>query len=145
MTKKILALLLVIAMLASFAACGSEQTETNPPAGGETQAPATEAPAGETEAAVVRDTFTMAISYMPSSLSPASNGSDDYTTMTRPLYDKLFVENNDGGIDYYLAKNLDISDDGLTYTLTLRDDITWSDGTPITTKDIKFAMDYWIA
>ena len=93
-------------------------------------------------AAAERDTFTMAISYMPSSLSPISNGSDDYTTMTRPIYDKLFIENNDGGIDYYLADDLKISEDGLTYTLHLNDNATWSDGTPVTTKDIEFTFAY---
>ena len=92
--------------------------------------------------AAERDTFTMAISYMPSSLSPISNGSDDYTTMTRPIFDKLFIENNDGGIDYYLADDLKISEDGLTYTLHLNDKATWSDGTPVTTKDIEFTFAY---
>ena len=33
----------------------------------------------------------------------------------------------------------------MTYKVTLRDDITWSDGTPITTKDIEFGMQYSIA
>lgn len=137
MLKKILALLMALAVLTSLAACGgNEQTETNPPAEG------TQAPAGETTPAVVRDTFTMAISYMPSSLSPMSNGSDDYTTMTRPLFDKLFVENGEGGLDYYLADDLKISADGLTYTLHLNENATWSDGTPITTKDIEFVFDY---
>ena len=45
--KKILALLLVLAMAVSLVACGSDKTETKAP---ETQAPATEAPAAETEA-----------------------------------------------------------------------------------------------
>ena len=45
--KKILALLLVLAMAVSLVACGSGKTETKAP---ETQAPATEAPAAETEA-----------------------------------------------------------------------------------------------
>ena len=47
--KKILALLLVLAMAVSLVACGSGKTETKAP---ETQAPATEAPAAETEAPV---------------------------------------------------------------------------------------------
>ena len=69
MLKKILALLMALAVLTSLAACGgNEQTETNPPAEG------TQAPVGETTPAVVRDTFTMAISYMPSSLSPGRRG-----------------------------------------------------------------------
>ena len=45
--KKILALLLVLAMAVSLVACGSGKTETKAP---ETQAPATEDPAAETEA-----------------------------------------------------------------------------------------------
>ena len=124
MPKKILAALLALVMVLSMAACGGDAGTT------------------PTEPAQTRDTFTMAISYMPNSLSPASNGSDDYTTMTRPIYDKLFVENNDGGIDYYLADSLTISDDGLTYTLHLNENATWSDGTPITTNDILFLFDF---
>lgn len=34
-----------------------------------------------------------------------------------------------------------ISDDGLTYTFTIRDDANWSDGTPITSADFKFVVD----
>src|SRR5262249_17562858 len=32
-------------------------------------------------------------------------------------------------------------DDGLTYTFTLKDGIKWSDGEPITSKDVKFVYD----
>ncbi|MBZ0279689.1 MAG: hypothetical protein K8L97_03035 [Anaerolineae bacterium] len=41
-----------------------------------------------------------------------------------------------------LATDWTISEDGLTYTFTLRDDWTWSDGTPITSADILY---YWNA
>jgi peptide/nickel transport system substrate-binding protein len=34
-----------------------------------------------------------------------------------------------------------ISDDGKTYTYTLRDGITWEDGKPITSKDIKYGIE----
>ena len=34
-----------------------------------------------------------------------------------------------------------VSDDGLTYTFTIRKDANWSDGTPITAKDMKFVID----
>lgn len=34
----------------------------------------------------------------------------------------------------------ELSDDGLTYTFTVREDATWSDGTPITTADIDFTF-----
>lgn len=38
-------------------------------------------------------------------------------------------------------KNGGLSEDGLTITLKLRDDIVWSDGTPITSTDFKFTYD----
>ncbi len=40
-----------------------------------------------------------------------------------------------------LAESWEISDDGLTYTFTLRQDMYWSDGTQITSEDYKFAFD----
>lgn len=47
-------------------------------------------------------------------------------------------------MDYYLADSLEISEDGKTYKIHIRDDANWSDGTPITTADIKFCADYSI-
>ena len=152
MKKKILALMLAAAMAMSMVACGSGDQGTAQKPAEETKTEQTtetkkeestekkeETPAAPAEE---KDTFTVAISYMPDQLSPASGGSDDYTSMTRPLFDRLYMENNDGGIDYYMAESLDISEDGKTYTLKIRDDVKWSDGTPVTTKDIQFAIDF---
>ena len=43
--------------------------------------------------------------------------------------------------DNGLALDWTISDDGLVYTFTLRDDVTWNDGTPVTAHDYKFTFD----
>ncbi len=148
MQKRIFALLMAAAMATSMAACSSETPAEKPaeskPAETTPAAPSTPAETPAAPAEEVRDTFTVAISYMPDTLAPHSGGSDDYTSMTRPLYDKLLIENLEGGIDYYLADKLDISEDGLTYTVHIRDDANWSDGTPITAKDIQFCIDYSI-
>lgn len=40
-----------------------------------------------------------------------------------------------------LAEDVAISDDGLTYTFTLPEDATWSDGEPITAADVKFTWE----
>ena len=40
-----------------------------------------------------------------------------------------------------LAKSWDISDDGLTYTFTLRDGVKWHDGTNMTAADVKATFD----
>jgi oligopeptide transport system substrate-binding protein len=37
------------------------------------------------------------------------------------------------------AESVDISEDGLTYTFTLRDGIKWSNGDPVTSQDFKYA------
>jgi peptide/nickel transport system substrate-binding protein len=41
----------------------------------------------------------------------------------------------------HIAKSWEISDDNLTYTFHLRDDVTFSDGVPLTAHDIKFTHD----
>ena len=148
MKKRLLALLMAAAMMMATAACGSETTtaennttsttEQTTEEGGSGEAASTE----ESTSTESNDTFTVAISYMPDSLSPQTGGSDDYTSMTRPLFDHLFLENIEGGLDYYLADSLEVSEDGLTYTVHLREDATWSDGTPITTADVQFVADY---
>ncbi len=43
--------------------------------------------------------------------------------------------------DNGLALDWTISDDGLVYTFTLRDDLTWNDGAPVTAFDYKFTFD----
>lgn len=45
------------------------------------------------------------------------------------------------GVDGNLVTSYEISEDGLTYTLSLRDDMVWNDGTPITAVDAYFAWD----
>ena len=43
--------------------------------------------------------------------------------------------------DNGLALDWTISDDGLVYTFSLRDDVTWNDGAPVTAHDYKFTFD----
>jgi oligopeptide transport system substrate-binding protein len=40
----------------------------------------------------------------------------------------------------YLATSWDVSDDGTVYTFHLRDDVTWTDGTPVTAHDIEYGI-----
>ncbi|MBO6148127.1 MAG: ABC transporter substrate-binding protein [Lachnospiraceae bacterium] len=61
------------------------------------------------------------------------------------IYDPLFkiVKNSDGSTE--ILKNLvtdyKISDDGLTYSFTLRDGVVFSDGTPLKASDVKFTFE----
>ena len=149
MQKRIFALLMAAAMTLSFAACGSTEkpaeTPSTPAAPSAPAAPATPAAPAETPAApaVERDTFTMAISYMPDNLKP-DFASDDYTTIVRPIYDVLFAESADG-LEFYLADKFEMAADGVTYTLHIREDANWSDGTPVSVDDIMFTDAYNLA
>jgi len=40
----------------------------------------------------------------------------------------------------WLKKDVEASDDGLTYTVVLRDDLEWSDGKPVTSDDFVYTM-----
>ncbi|MCB0880417.1 MAG: peptide ABC transporter substrate-binding protein [Thermoleophilia bacterium] len=53
------------------------------------------------------------------------------------------VVGNDNSIEPWLADGEpEISDDGLTYTIKMRDDAEWSDGEPIVAEDVVTAVNY---
>src|SRR5579872_356158 len=58
------------------------------------------------------------------------------------LYDTLLQPTPDGkGVNPGLATAYNVSDDGLTFTLTLRQGTKFSDGSPITADDVKWNLD----
>jgi len=60
----------------------------------------------------------------------------------RHLYEGLYKLDANGEVVLGQAKNVEVSADGLTYTFTLRDDITWSDGVAVTAKDFVYGWQY---
>jgi len=56
------------------------------------------------------------------------------------MFEGLFVLSNDGEPILGSAKSYSVSEDGLTYTFILRDDLQWSDGTPLTAEDFAFSL-----
>ncbi len=50
----------------------------------------------------------------------------------------LYRVDKDGKLQPDLAKSVDVSEDGLTYTATLRDGLKWSDGSEITAEDFVY-------
>ncbi len=64
--------------------------------------------------------------------------------VTNTIFERLFDYDLDyGGVKLkpWLATGMDISDDGLTYTVYLRDDIHFSDGVAITADDVVFTYE----
>jgi peptide/nickel transport system substrate-binding protein len=60
-------------------------------------------------------------------------------------YDSLFTLDVVGEPQPWLVSDWDLSDDGLVYTLDLRDDVTWNDGEKFTASDVKFTFDFLTA
>ncbi|MDJ1634382.1 ABC transporter substrate-binding protein [Rhizobium rhizogenes] len=64
----------------------------------------------------------------PATLNPQLNGQDKTKLLLRNVYESLLARTADGGYVSWLATSYKISDDGKTYTFTLRDGVTFSDG-----------------
>lgn len=57
------------------------------------------------------------------------------------IYETLVERDEEGTIVGSLASGWEISEDGLSYTFTLRDDSTFSDGSEITPEDVIFSLE----
>ena len=57
------------------------------------------------------------------------------------LYEGLVKPASDGSLVPAVASDYTISDDAKTFTFTLRDGITFHDGTPVTVEDVKYSID----
>jgi peptide/nickel transport system substrate-binding protein len=87
------------------------------------------------------DTFTYAIAGDPGNTVNVITTSDRFGLMTiKMVYSPLYMYNADG-INYFLAKSYELSDDGLTITMHLRDDVSWSDGEKFTADDVVFTYE----
>lgn len=138
--KRYLALLLALVMLLSLAAC--------------TKAPAQTADEQTPETTGTTETATEQTSEQPAAESGtlklvwhAATGID--TLFENPwrdvqclypymVFDRLVSVNGSGEYVMGLATDYTVSDDGLTYTFTIRDGVTWQDGTPFTADDVVF-------
>ena len=75
-------------------------------------------------------------------MNPVLSSDTVSNTIIGFLYDSLLTSKPNGDLIPALAKDLPkTSSDGTTYTITLRDNIKWTDGSPITADDVKFTYD----
>ncbi len=136
-------LLAAVMVLGGLTACGGK----DPAAEGTTAVSGSSAGAGETTAEAAKpseggeSTFTYAIAGDPGANVNVITTSDRFGLMTiKMIYSPLYMYNADG-INYFLAKSIDTSDDNLTYTMHLRDDVKWSDGEKFTADDVVFTFE----
>jgi len=87
--------------------------------------------------------LTFAIQNDPISLNPSGTGSgNDTLYVTRQLVDSLLYQDpKDGSLQPWLASRWTASDDAKKFTFTIRDGVTFSDGTPLTAESVKDTFD----
>lgn len=74
-------------------------------------------------------------------LDPALHTNDSETALNRAIYDYLVEVLPDSTIGANLATSWTVSDDGLTYTFTLREGVFFHDGSPLTSADVVYTFD----
>lgn len=74
----------------------------------------------------------------PTSLDPSlANGVPDFNVLS-DLFEGLSTYDKDGKLTHGAAEKWEVSADGKTYTFTLRKDLKWSNGEPITAHDFEY-------
>lgn len=91
--------------------------------------------------------LTFALANDPISLNPSGTGSgNDTLYVTRQLVDSLLYQNPETGeLEPWLATSYTANAEATSFTFELRDDVTFSDGTPFTAANVKATFDDIIA
>ena len=98
----------------------------------------------DASASASSDDATIAIGslYEPQNLSNTQGGGQGVTeAFNGNVYEGLYKLTDDGEVEPLLAKDSQVSDDGLTYTITLRDDVTFHSGKKLTSADVKASVE----
>lgn len=139
--KQLLSGVMALLLSASLCACGGSKTaEGTSEAAGEsseaetsnTLSEGTPVPGGSVVYGMTQDL---------ASLDPHVDTDAGTRDVVFNLYEGLVKPTSDGGFISAVASDYTISDDAKTYTFTLRDGVTFHDGTPVTIEDVKYSID----
>ena len=114
-----------------LAACGAE------PATSESGVPASQP--GTATGGTVR----IATGGSPDSLNPGNGLLAESYDLYELVYDTPIAITPEGEYVPELATSWEVSDDGLTWTLEIVDGVTFHDGTPLTSEDIKYSLELY--
>lgn len=77
----------------------------------------------------------------PDFLDPHSATASISFQMILNMFEGLFSPETDGTLKPAIAEDYKLSDDGLTYTFTIKDNVKFHNGDPVTVKDIKYTFE----
>ncbi len=142
--QKLVAILLMAAMLLSLAACGQQSTQ--PSAAAETTAQASETetaaaeqtePEGNGHVELLRIGTTATQDVFSGWQTVGAFGKMLYNSF---VFSNLFEWDENGAVQPGFIRSWEFSDDGKTMTITFPTDVSWHDGEPVTAEDVAFTF-----
>lgn len=85
------------------------------------------------------DTLRAYLASEPDKLDPALNSTVDGAILAINAFAGLMTYDAEGKQVNDLAENIEMTEDGLTYTVTLKDDLKWSNGDPLNANDFVYS------
>ncbi|MCZ2257353.1 peptide ABC transporter substrate-binding protein [Sporosarcina sp. G11-34] len=127
--KKLLVLMITILSLSAvLAACGGKDKDSGDKGKGD-------APAGKAE----KQEITVNAGSEPPAIDPALATDTTSGWVLDHIFEGLYTRDEEGKAIPGLAEKTEVSEDGKTYTFTIRDGAKWSDGSALTASDFEFA------
>lgn len=147
MKKRIAALLGTALLAGMMTACGGGSGETTAETTAAAAGGATEA-AAETDAAPEETSYkselNVAVAANPPSMDPHGINSNIVGSIGMHIYEPLFSLNENYEAVPVLAEGYTVSDDGLEYTITLRQGVKFHNGQEMKADDVVASMNLWL-
>ena len=96
--------------------------------------------AGSSTGSVNTAGFTVQYGSNPETLDPALNSAVDGANTIITIFEPLLLINENNEAVPGQAESWEASEDGLTWTFTMRDGLKWSDGTDLNAKDFEYSF-----
>ncbi len=139
MIKHVWLVVLSLVLAVGMGGCGAPGF-----APGEDAAPADGAAGSAVESTAVGNTqVRVGWAGSPDTLNPGTAVLAESYTIFDLVYDSMYQLQLDGSYTLELAESVELSEDGKTWTFTLRDGFQWSDGTPLTAQDVAFSYNFY--
>lgn len=130
--KKVVSLLLAAVLLGSAAGCQNEPADPSQVSSQQPVSSAAPAPVNVSD-------LVVSVGAEPSTLDPAGYQTTDDATILSHLFEGLVTIHADGTPIPGQAESFSFNDDKTVCTFTLRENLTWSDGKPLTASDFVYA------
>ena len=117
-----------------LAACGGSKSGSTATSGTASSA------AGSSTGSVNTAGFTVQYGPNPETLDPSLNSALDASNTIITIFEPLLITNENNEVVGGQAESWEASEDGLTWTFTMRDGLKWSDGTDLTAKDFEYSF-----